>query len=842
MPIDIVTLANSGQPINNGSIITFNNDFDTKKLAPYINSYVDQTKLFNKMDSRYVNFYGGVPTGYIQLYKYPKLLQSFLDKNPYYSSSTLNSYPILTAEESGTLATPRAGRCFLFDGTDDFAQVPLSTALQSLSAFTFSCWFKTSAAQGAVFSAGSGLDFIRDILIGLSGSAVIVEVNNSVNGSATLSVSDYTSGTWACLSVVFDGTQTGNENRLKIYINGAQKTVSFSDGYSVPSSTSSTMGTDIRIGSYSPSPPQWYWNGSLRDIRIYNVAKSAAEIAAIYNQASTPRVVDRTGLLAAWWCEEESGTTAYDWSGNGKHLTLNNITQSTFHAADTGVTYSAANDLGHSKATVALFTNNNVWNSAWLSQESFSGDGYVDFLFQGQLTLLGVTTDTSFSGTAVFNDLDFGVQSSGGATLSFYQSGVGQQSGTAVSGDILRFVRNGTTITVLKNGTLIYTFTNASTGTLRACIQSYNSPAAICLSVNGKSPGTFYTTSGTTYSDLILPRKESDNTVDVLGNSLHYSGPLKLPATVEVPCITGDGSAVYADLGTTSFTEDFEVSCWTMFTQTPGGEFVFSGGNSGGGIEVYLNNASQGAVYIDGLIAFSFNLGRSYLNEWFKLSLVRVGSTITVKVNDVTKGTGTSLSGTYKVSTLFRRVGGGFSYYGRIADYRITTGGVTKRFPLQEGPGTDNTNRNLYWVASDGTNGTVSGAIVGGTVSTIWANRCPYAQDHCVNYGGRLTPANTFVAGRLTGSLAADGLAKTLTAGKHGNPNSRIVPNVWNAPSLTKIGYTSSVKLAPTNAVQSISPVDTKFRRTSSSGDDRYFASYEAFTGDFKTKAQAYTK
>jgi len=99
------------------------------------------------------------------------------------------------------------------------------------------------------------------------------------------------------------------------------------------------------IGAYGG--PQGCIAASIRDVRLYGTAKSDSEIAAIANQASTPGTYDTTNLLGAWWCEEESGTTGYDWSGNGRHLTLTNITQATFHAADTGVSYSDANVRGY---------------------------------------------------------------------------------------------------------------------------------------------------------------------------------------------------------------------------------------------------------------------------------------------------------------------------------------------------------------------------------------------------------------------------------------------------------------------------------------------------------------
>lgn len=178
---------------------------------------------------------------------------------------------------------------------------------------------------------------------------------------------------------------------------------------------------------------------------------------------------------------------------------------------------------------------------------------------------------------------------------------------------------------------------------------------------------------------------------------------------------------------------------------------------------------------------------------------------------------------------------------GRIAGLSITTGGVTK-YPLfdQCGPGSSNTNRDFYIMGSDGSATLVSGGIVNGTIANIYANRCPYVKDWAIQYGGGIAANGSFIPGRIGSANDAAGNAKTLTAGKHGNPYSRLVPNYWSAPELVNIGYPSSVRLAPSTTVQATSPADTKFARIKAAGSDRYFATLAALTGSNKTNAQNY--
>ncbi len=53
----------------------------------------------------------------------------------------------------------------------------------------------------------------------------------------------------------------------------------------------------------------------------------------------------------------------------------------------------------------------------------------------------------------------------------------------------------------------------------------------------------------------------------------------------------------------------------------------------------------------------------------------------------------------------------------------MLAGGVTTTFPLDDGPGPSNTNRNLRWFNSLGVSGSIVNAVVGGVVANQWANR-----------------------------------------------------------------------------------------------------------------------
>jgi len=79
------------------------------------------------------------------------------------------------------------------------------------------------------------------------------------------------------ISVVFDGTLTGNANRLKMYIDGVQQTLTFAA--TIPASTANTAGLIIgdAVGSIGTAP----WVGWIKNIMLYDTALSSVNRAAI---------------------------------------------------------------------------------------------------------------------------------------------------------------------------------------------------------------------------------------------------------------------------------------------------------------------------------------------------------------------------------------------------------------------------------------------------------------------------------------------------------------------------------------------------------------------------------
>ena len=168
---------------------------------------------------------------------------------------------------------------FVFDGTNDYMYLPAISALNGSSALSWIVWAKRLASSSLVTiiqydssSSDIGLELWSD-------GNIYVEIGN---GSNSYGVFSNNSTSWQHVAMIYDGGGTGNDGRLKAYVNGAQQSLSYVG--TIPSTAGT--GASLLIGNtgpYAGGNSNLYSTGNLGSFQSYNKALSAAEVRQNYN-------------------------------------------------------------------------------------------------------------------------------------------------------------------------------------------------------------------------------------------------------------------------------------------------------------------------------------------------------------------------------------------------------------------------------------------------------------------------------------------------------------------------------------------------------------------------------
>jgi hypothetical protein len=148
---------------------------------------------------------------------------------------------------------------------------------------------------------------------------------------------------WINAQVIYDGTKSVNADKLKLYIDGQKKTLSFTG--TIPTTILSASTAGLTMGGNGGI----YTNVILDEVKIYSYAISEDEIKALYNGSAMSMGGETASAnnngttvtgAATEYCipgdtakcdkpvlelklDEKSGTTAFDTSGNGNNGAIN---------------------------------------------------------------------------------------------------------------------------------------------------------------------------------------------------------------------------------------------------------------------------------------------------------------------------------------------------------------------------------------------------------------------------------------------------------------------------------------------------------------------------------------
>ncbi len=239
----------------------------------------------------------------------------------------LISFAIVPQVAAGTFALS-------FDGSNDRVTFGPAPGL-GLGTFTIETWFKRQGAGVGASTGSGGVTAIplitkgrgeadgdsRDMnyFLGIrtSDGVLVADFEEGAGGSTpglnhpVAGVTPIANGVWYHAAATYDGTT------WRLYLNGAQQS-QFTVGQ--PPRADSIQHAALAAALDSAGTAAGFFNGVLDEVRIWNYARSAAQISANYSL----ELLSAPGLVGRWGLEEGSSTVAYDTSGFAHDGTLVN--------------------------------------------------------------------------------------------------------------------------------------------------------------------------------------------------------------------------------------------------------------------------------------------------------------------------------------------------------------------------------------------------------------------------------------------------------------------------------------------------------------------------------------
>lgn len=197
----------------------------------------------------------------------------------------------------------------LFDGQDDYVEIPAASALDNLNALTVEAWVKTkgSTSEQSVVARWRGQGPRQ--AFGMSRTPTYEKAEMSVgttSKSCTAGHGDIKQGQWHHVA----GTWSNSTGKPAVFIDGKKMAAS-----SCSTSLGSTMAAVLVGAKTSNGNLEDFWSGWIDEVRIWSTARSESEIAATMSTKLTGNEAD---LVGYWDFDDGSGDTARDLSGSGK--------------------------------------------------------------------------------------------------------------------------------------------------------------------------------------------------------------------------------------------------------------------------------------------------------------------------------------------------------------------------------------------------------------------------------------------------------------------------------------------------------------------------------------------
>lgn len=210
----------------------------------------------------------------------------------------------------------------LFDGADDYMNLPNSPIIQVATPATFSCWVYLNAYPAAASMAMTNnltnAAFYTGIFFSIAPTGELaVQYGDNTAAGVTGRRTKAGVGRLGLKSWYHIVAIVRNYIDMDLYINGVNDGGTYSGLATGKLAYRSQVG---RLGNQDLGS-NWDLNGYLEDVRIYNRALSVAEVQTLALSRCRANITD--GLVGWWKLDgvDELAGSAYDYSGNGNHAT-----------------------------------------------------------------------------------------------------------------------------------------------------------------------------------------------------------------------------------------------------------------------------------------------------------------------------------------------------------------------------------------------------------------------------------------------------------------------------------------------------------------------------------------
>jgi len=259
-----------------------------------------------------------------------------------------------------TWAAGKINNGLTLDGSDNVALGDI-TQVDGVGKVTLAAWIKRSAAGAKVFVGKQASN--QDLGIeAYSDGKLYFDLSKGSSASGSITLNDTA---WHHVALVFDGTLTGNANRLKGYVDGVQKTLTFSGTVGTLTSTSTTA---FNIGKMSGE----YSAGQVDDTWLYARALSLAEVQDLMSGGVTPDTTAPTTPLGVVANAASQSQINLNWLASS-----DNVGVSGYHVYRNGALQATTASLTYSDTGLAASTTYNYTVRAYDAAGNESTDSAV---------------------------------------------------------------------------------------------------------------------------------------------------------------------------------------------------------------------------------------------------------------------------------------------------------------------------------------------------------------------------------------------------------------------------------------------------------------------------------